>query len=484
MKTNPSFKHSCLIAALLIPAMLFGQTQKQYRDTSPFSGVSTSGIVSVFLTQGDSYSVLVESSPDHIDDITTSVKDNVLSIQYSGRSRSTGDITAYVTAPFFDQLSASGASSFAGTNILTNPSLSVTGSGAVTIKLEVYADMLTTSLSGASNMTISGQAIRHMLTVSGACFVRAYELDAEVTEAIISGASSSRVTTSNVLDVKASGTASLTYRGTPATKKISASGLTSVRGLDDDEVFRSETRTDTVTVTIGQREVQVIDGDSQKTQVSVKKRPAMRFRDNWSGLELGVNGFLTADNSTTLPTESEVFDLKYNKSIAVNLNLWQHNLVLVRNNLALVTGLGIGWNNYRFSTDDLLVKGPQQVVHDPGLYEYNKNKLTITHLNVPFLMEFQTSSNRSSEKFHLSAGVNVGLRIGSHTKQMVFVDGKREKFKDHSDFYLNPFRYDATARIGWGRVNLFASYSLNQLFKEGKGPELYPFSAGIRVASF
>ena len=150
----------------------------------------------------------------------------------------------------------------------------------------------------------------------------------------------------------------------------------------------------------------------------------------------------------------------------------------------MVTGLGVGWNNFRFMTNELLVKGSDQVEHEPGLYDYKKNKLTLTYLNVPFLMEFQTPSSRRSERFHLSAGVNVGLRIGSHTKQMVFVDGKREKFKEQSDFYVNPFRYEATARIGWGHINLFASYSLNQLFKDGKGPELYPFSVGIRLASF
>ena len=81
-------------------------------------------------------------------------------------------------------------------------------------------------------------------------------------------------------------------------------------------------------------------------------------------------------------------------------------------------------------------------------------------------------------------GPCIALLHRSHTKQVYFIDGKKQKDKDFQDFHLHPFRYDATARIGWGRLNLFASYALNSMFKEGKGPELTPFALGIRVVSF
>jgi hypothetical protein len=63
-------------------------------------------------------------------------------------------------------------------------------------------------------------------------------------------------------------------------------------------------------------------------------------------------------------------------------------------------------------------------------------------------------------------------------------NGKKRKEKNNHDFHVPPFRFDLTGRIGWGRVNLFATYALNNLFKDDKGPELVPFSVGIRLVNF
>jgi hypothetical protein len=56
--------------------------------------------------------------------------------------------------------------------------------------------------------------------------------------------------------------------------------------------------------------------------------------------------------------------------------------------------------------------------------------------------------------------------------------------KNRDDFHLHPFKMDATARIGWGWINLFGTYSLTSLFKEDKYPELYPFTAGITLTGW
>ena len=62
---------------------------------------------------------------------------------------------------------------------------------------------------------------------------------------------------------------------------------------------------------------------------------------------------------------------------------------------------------------------------------------------------------------------------------MLYFNNGRQKPKQFDSFNINPFRYDAMVRIGWGVINLYATYSMNTLFKEGGGPELYPFAIGI-----
>ena len=58
------------------------------------------------------------------------------------------------------------------------------------------------------------------------------------------------------------------------------------------------------------------------------------------------------------------------------------------------------------------------------------------------------------------------------------------KAKDFDDFHMQPFKFDATVRIGWGFVNLYATYSINQMFKKDKGPEVYPWTIGITFVNF
>jgi hypothetical protein len=38
-------------------------------------------------------------------------------------------------------------------------------------------------------------------------------------------------------------------------------------------------------------------------------------------------------------------------------------------------------------------------------------------------------------------------------------------------------------RVGVGKIDLYASYALNGLFKKDEGPQLYPFTVGITLVS-
>lgn len=75
----------------------------------------------------------------------------------------------------------------------------------------------------------------------------------------------------------------------------------------------------------------------------------------------------------------------------------------------------------------------------------------------------------------ISAGAIGALKLGSHTKYKT--DSKKEK--DRGDFYLNPFRYGFTARIGYKSLSLYGTYYVSDMFQENKGPVATPFSIGI-----
>ena len=72
-----------------------------------------------------------------------------------------------------------------------------------------------------------------------------------------------------------------------------------------------------------------------------------------------------------------------------------------------------------------------------------------------------------------------GYRLASYTKQ-VFDDGDRERKQiNHDNFYLNNLRYGVRFQFGVFDTDFFINYDLNDLFREGKGPELNAYSFGI-----
>jgi len=63
---------------------------------------------------------------------------------------------------------------------------------------------------------------------------------------------------------------------------------------------------------------------------------------------------------------------------------------------------------------------------------------------------------------------------------MVFENG--HTVKANGDFSLNMLRYGATARVGYGNFQLYGTYYMTPLFRNGKGPtgyDLYPFELDL-----
>ena len=78
----------------------------------------------------------------------------------------------------------------------------------------------------------------------------------------------------------------------------------------------------------------------------------------------------------------------------------------------------------------------------------------------------------------------LGYRIGSHTKQKFEVNGSTHKPKNYDDFNLNPFRYGVRVSVGYRKFNVFGDYYASSLFKDNKGPVLYPINIGITLVGF
>lgn len=108
----------------------------------------------------------------------------------------------------------------------------------------------------------------------------------------------------------------------------------------------------------------------------------------------------------------------------------------------------------------------------PRMVPFKKNKLVTNYIEIPFELRFRTSGENP---FRFYPGFKFGYRVNIHTK--VIDDTGKWKFYTFPN--VDPLRYGATARIGYGIFNFHGFYGLNSLFRKNQGPELIPWSAGI-----
>jgi len=282
-----------------------------------------------------------------------------------------------------------------------------------------------------------------------------------------------------ILSIIVIATFSLKLKAQESSTDIKPSNSSSDVIFTADTIIQQKTQ-DTAIVRIGKKDVKVIDHENGTEILWGKdkhhKDDPNKFKGHWEGIEFGFNAFDKPDYSMYNATDKDFMSLNQGKSLEFDFNFYELNIGLCKNYVGLVSGMGLSFNNYRFENPYTLKKG-QFMTEPVSLNPENlsKTKLAITYLNIPLLLEFQIPVNHNEGRLFVNGGIIGGVKIGSHTK----VKYGDKKDKDRSGFNLNSFKYEATARVGYKDICVFANYSLTPLFQSGKGPELTPFTIGI-----
>ncbi|MFT3702323.1 MAG: head GIN domain-containing protein [Agriterribacter sp.] len=199
-----------------------------------FTGVSVSGSIDLYLSQGNDEAVVVSASDvKYRDRIVTEVKDGILHIYYNekGLQWSTGDrkLKAYVSCKTINKLTASGSSDVYANGVIKGETLYIGLSGSSDFKGAVDVQELSLNQSGSSDSKISGRSVKLKIGLSGASDVSGYELVTDYCEANTSGASDVQLTVNKELSVSASGSSDFYYRGSGVIKDVRSSGSSTVK---------------------------------------------------------------------------------------------------------------------------------------------------------------------------------------------------------------------------------------------------------------
>lgn len=265
--------------------------------------------------------------------------------------------------------------------------------------------------------------------------------------------------------------------------------------VGENEVVIVEESGDTVKVKLGKRgvsivegpdgtEVKILDMDDFPSSSHNHKTKKKKFRPHYAGIELGFSGFLTPDNSLTLPPEDAYMDLNTGRSYNLGINFIDVGVGLGTDKIGLVSGMGFEYINYNFNGQNSIRKDPITGAIGEYVPDYagniTKSKMTMWYLTVPLLIEFQIPAGR--KRVNLSGGVVGGLKLCARTKMKYVEAGSKSKEVAKGDYNLYPVRYGFTARAGYGFMHLYATYYPTSLFKKDLGPVLYPFHIGLFFA--
>ena len=490
MKTYRTF---LTIAIIIFFGMRSMAQEKTIFNSSSFSGIKASSGINIILIQSETNSISVNTDVFDAESLKISVKNDIAHISPNGKIDN--DVKIIVRAPEFKYINVGGATDVKTNGVISGNYLTLNNSGASDVNLELDYKTINIKSSGASDVRLNGKADSLYGNFSGASDLKAFELINTYAKIKASGASDVQLNTDSMIVANISGASSIKYEKEPAHQEISASGVatneeprTTWVEANGNE-FSVEEGDDTVRIKFNDNELIVIE-DGENTRVlkrkiePTKRKRRRKFKGNWAGLEFGVNGYMAPGFSIDLPSEYEFLELNYAKSINFNINFFQQSINLINNKFGLVTGMGIQWYNYRFYQKNTVLTTDSGKIYgfsdQTAGRSYIKSKLTSSYLVVPVLLEFQTNGNHNTNSFHISAGVIGGIRLSSHTKQVYNFNGTgKNKPKTYDEFFLQPFRLDATARIGWGPINIYANYALSEMFRKNRGPELYPFTVGL-----
>ncbi|MCU0432489.1 MAG: DUF2807 domain-containing protein [Bacteroidia bacterium] len=475
------------VAAAVVFAGTLGAQSKDVRSVGDFRGIRTEGAVVVVLKQSaDSNSVVVEAAtPKAAQLVSTTISDGILIINTDKAERADGNqITVRVAARKLNSIEATGGSVVKCKDTLQTDSMKLQFSGATEGKVLVKAQKVDAQTSGAAELKIYGETDKFTAVASGASELKAFQLRAQTAEITASGASTLHTSVYKSVSGTASGASTVRYYG-PQSQNIFKSGGAEIEHREGEAARAGTSPSDTISIKVGKRTVNVVDGEwVNEDEFSDREKKA---RDDdfkfWRGFDIGVNGYLSADNKIELPNGFEPFELNYARSYVFGWNMFQKNLHIYRNNVNLGTGLGLTWYHYNFRGNYTLASNvPFQSSDFDSTRNFSRNRLNMCYVNVPLFLEFNTNNDDADRSFHVAAGMQFGYNIfRNKLKQRFEMDGQTQKRTIRDNYNVNPFRFDAIARIGYGDFTLFGSYSLTTLFEREKGPVFYPWSAGLSL---
>ena len=227
------------VSVLLVTATMFALAQKtinepnaQKRSVSGYHGVSVSGNIELFLSQGAEESVVIAADDTKWrDKVITEVEDGILRIYMEHEKNkihldlnSAKKIRAYVSVKDIDYLATSGSGKTHLESKIKADKLNVSISGSGNLEGPIDVNEFSVGISGSANTELSGTAEKSDFHISGSGNIKGYDFSTAYCTASISGSGDVKITVTKELSAHISGSGNVMIKGDGMIRDYSASG--------------------------------------------------------------------------------------------------------------------------------------------------------------------------------------------------------------------------------------------------------------------
>ena len=143
--------------------------------------------------------------------------------------------------------------------------------------------------------------------------------------------------------------------------------------------------------------------------------------------------------------------------------------------------LGAGYSCHNYYMKDAWLAEPYTHTIEFVEADVKRSKVNFHYMDIPLEVNL-----RIADQFKISFGAKVSFLIQANSKAVGYMleDGHKWEIKYNNINAVESIVYSSFARFGYRSVNLFIGYQFTSPFKEGRGPEILPFSIGIGIRPY
>jgi len=209
-----------------------GNEAKEDRKVAAFTKIDVSGGYNITLKQDSSFTLNIAADDNLLKLIETDIEGDKLVIHTQKNICARRSVTIVIGIKNLEEIKGAGGIEVMSDGKLNVKDLNLNFSGAAKVNLDLTADHVNTKGSGATELTLKGQATSHTLNLTGSGKISAVDFVVGTYDIETTGASEGKINVVNELNVHTTGASDLEYKGNPAHVNSSKTGAASIKKID------------------------------------------------------------------------------------------------------------------------------------------------------------------------------------------------------------------------------------------------------------